>query len=488
MPLPNYLPSNNYIGSSGYSTYGGSGSPTLATIPTYQDPLDYGVYDTATGIVKSIKTGKPWTGKEPRTGNTYTNGVAATGTGQGVQVPGTNTFINPNDPAQRYKPVDIVKSPDISAGEQNLLKTFTDSAANSLKDFNDYLKNFKSDLSSARTAAGAATDIGPTVAALQSQQQDYSRALGQDVQQLTAANAADAAAQRGIVGEARGLLPRYDEAVNRIGDYQQQQMANLVAKKHAGMGLSSDEEAQLAAGVAAVRLPLEQAKIGQAYNVLSNYALPVQRDIAGNLRSQITQFQPMVQGQQFTTAHGVTMDIQALKSQVANMTYQQALAFMQAQGVPVQVQQAILSGQIGQLGQIAALEDASRYRGLQDILSPVLSQPVNYSVGPTGPMAPARVPNYLGGVPGGNQPVSVGAPGANYNPTGYDPTTGRYTFNAGGSQGAPNYTPTGYDPNTGQYYFNGQTGPNTTTDPLSANFSPTAPTMVSPIPDYSFAG
>jgi hypothetical protein len=405
------LPSLNYPGSSSSGALM-TGSQLGAGSP------DYPVYDTSSGRYISKNTGRAWTGKDPNSGRTFKNGMVDTSASDAglVQVPGSTKMINPNDPSQRYQAVDIVKSPTVAADTQTLLDTFKTQAADSLKGFDEYKKQYSAAAQSAFDAGKAATNIDPLAATLRQQQATYSSALTGAGQDYASLNAQDAAAQRAIVDQANAILPQYDAAAQAIGDRQLQAMQAQLSKYKMGSGtptsLGSNEERILARNVADVQLPLEQARIQRQYDLLQNLALPVQRDIYGHEVSRVASFNPQMAGQQYSSGQSTELQIQNLRNQVSGMSFQNATQYMQSLGVPWTVQQQILSGQAGTLGQLGQLEDQSRYRGLQDVLGVNVSQPQYYS-------------QSTGGYPGGQRnyspnyaTVPTGAPGSSTSGTG----------------------------------------------------------------------
>jgi len=170
---------------------------------------------------------------------------------------------------------------------------------------------------------------------------------------------------------------------------------------------------QLAAGAAAVSVPIEQAKIAQRYNVLSQYAMPVAQDIANRETSRVASFDPMVAAQQFQSGQATAQTIQQLAQVTANMSYDNAVKYMTSLSVPYEVQQKILTGQIGQLGGLAQLYGGSRYQGLQDLLGAAPTQSVYYNQGvPSYPGSSRYYPNpgpltVNGGLDAGNSPKQV---------------------------------------------------------------------------------
>jgi hypothetical protein len=248
----------------------------------------------------------------------------------------------------------------------------------------------------------------------------------------------NATAEQGIVTQAQNLLPQYDAAARAVADQQMAAVTRNLNKYKMGTGTpgssGTDEERVLADAAARVYAPFEQAKIDRAQQLLTGLALPVQQDITNRMTSALTQFNPQAQAAIWTSGRATEQDVQNLKQAVASMSYQQALQFMQALGVPVQVQQSILSGQLGQLGQLSTIESGAKYQGLQDILGIVPSQPVGYS------MAQPEVPNYppryypTAAAPAGSPGTAMGPPYVP-SPGSIDPLTGGFSYRP--TPGAP---------------------------------------------------
>lgn len=456
--MPDY-PFLNYPGSSGFGPIGtGFGRVYTAPPATDAGPPDYPVFDASTGKLISRKTGKQWMGAMPPGWVNPYGSAASADSARGVQVPYAppGTMINPNDPTQRYKPVDIVKSPDIAKGEEDLMKTFQDSASSALKDFGTYLSNFKNDLGAARTAAKAATDpatIAQDIATMRGDQAKYQTSLEGDVSQLAEINRANAAAEQGIVGQANAILPQYDAAAKAVADQQMDAVNRNFSRYKMGTGTPTsaggDEARILAAEAARVYAPFEQAKIDRQLNLLTGLALPVQRDITNRATAAVTGFNPQAQGEIFRSGMATERDVQNLRDQVAGMSYQQALQFMQAAQIPVNIMQQILSGQIGQLGALSDIRDRSRYTGLQDVLGVYPSQPIGFSNRMPGlPNYPSRYPNTGNTLNPGNAPLAVGPGGGG--PLGDIPGGIPYT-GLPGSIGARPFVPGGGGPNASTF-------------------------------------
>lgn len=434
--------------------YGPTSTASPATSPSLTaDQIDYPVFNLTKGGLVSMKTGQPWMGAMPSGWSNPAGGSTPTG---GVQVPyaPAGTTINPNNPAQRYSPVTIPKNPDIVAGEQNLMKTFQDSAANSLQDFSAYLKNFTSDLSGSRAAGASALDITPTVNALQGGQAQYAAGLTADQNQLSSLLGSNAAAEQGVVQQVQNTLPQYDAAAKAVADQQMAAVNQQLSRYKMGTGTpssgGSDEQRILADAAAKVYAPFEQAKIAEQQNILTGLALPVQQDITNRATAALTQFDPAAQAAIWSSGRATAQDVQSLKNAVATMSYQQAVQFMTALGVPAQVMQGILSGQIGQLGQLSQIEQGANYQGIQDRLGVYQSQPVGYSnatpgIPNYGVRSPTNSTNSL--APAATAPITIGPSGAPSTPfaSPYGPPAGTTSgLNPSGqpvynAPGLPNY-------------------------------------------------
>lgn len=449
-----YLPAKNYVGSSGYDASGNllTYSPT-ATKATRQD---YPVFDITSGKYVSVLTGQPYTGKDPWQGKSYSGGVLQT-TSTGTEATG--------DATKDYKGVNIEKSPALVEPTEDLLKTFKENAAASLKGFSDYLNDFKSDLSGARTKTAAATDITPTVTAATEQQKSYADELNAARQAYQDALNASAANQRNVVAQATDLLPSYDEATNTLRNLQLGAVQANLNRYKLGTGTPTSyggyETAMLAKAAAEAAAPFEMAKINQRYNILGQMALPVEQQLAGQRIAYAGGFLPSVAGAEYSSANALTQYIQSLKQAVANMSLQNATAYLTAAQVPDQIKQAVLSGQTRNLAEIASLYPSVYYQGLQYLPGASLSQPEYYSMATGGYPASSQVmptgtrtgtASLANGLYAANAPVQVGGapmgqdyynqPGIEYNPYAQDYTNAAgWEYNAD-LGGIPSYTPT----------------------------------------------
>jgi hypothetical protein len=385
-----FSPGRNYIGSSGYGTLPNGLYGNMPTTPNYnvQQPLEYAVYDVSQNKVVSNRTRKPFTGKDPRTGQSYVNGVASAASAESAQ---------PMDPNQRYRALDVVKAPDIASAQTDMMAAFKKTADASLKPFSEHLGNFNADLESARSAGKEATNIQPTVNALVGAQQKYAADLGSSNDSYQKALADAAAASRGIVKSADNTLPMYDAAANNLQNIAIANANRYASRYQLGSGTPSSPSSYMEAlrmqKVAEAAAPFEMAKIDRRFSNLSNYALPVEQQIAGQNINYVGNYLPGIAGSNYNSAVQTANAIQSLKNSVSGMSYDNAIRYMQALGIPSDLMQRVFSNQLGQLGQLAQLGEMSHYRGLEDTNPMSVSQPVYYNMGLPGyPKTPVRQP------------------------------------------------------------------------------------------------
>lgn len=321
-----------------------------------------------------------------------------------------------NDPASRYQSVNIDKNPDIESATSDLVKQFKTTADGALKDFSDYLGNFQSDVSSARNAGKVATDPTQTIASLTTANQNFQGNLNDANNRYQTALQTGQDTENNIVSQAQNNLGQFDTAAQNVADHEQQALQAQLSRYKLSSGtptsMGSDEQKILAQGVQNIQLPTQLAKIQQSYNVLGQYALPVARDVTGQNVQYAGSFLPNIAGSSFGANTSTANNIQNVKMQVANMSFDDATKYMQSLGIPWAVQSQILQGNVSALGGLNNLESGSRYQGLQDTLGVNVTQPQGYSF--AGGMPPTYNTSYpnVGRYSGGNGQTSTASTGA----------------------------------------------------------------------------
>jgi len=402
MPLNNL----NYPGSSGFSTRMPQGGDwTAANTP---DPSnEYPIFDPVTGKVKT-KAGGLFTGTY--NGYQYTNGQVT-----GQQVPFTqNTFVNPNDPTQRYKGENIPKGSPVAGAAANLESSFEQGMGTGLQDFGTYLNQAKSAAETAIGASKAAGDISGTTGALQGAQARYSAALSSADQRYQDQLLANAAAERGVVGQMQSDLPLYDQAQNNLENIALSNALGDVNRYAAGkntgganLGLGTDIANLATRNALTAAEPFELAKINQRYNILGNYALPVAQDIGRQGITYAGQFLPSIAGADFSSTQGTAQAIQSLKQAAAANDWNTVQQIMNLPGGLAAVRNAIYSGDTQLLSMFNQLYGQTNYQGLQDLLGSPVSQPAGYNMTLPGYPGSGRMPTA--GVPASSG-ISVNSP------------------------------------------------------------------------------
>lgn len=350
------------------------------------------VFNANLGMYVDSVNGAPYSGKDPTSGQQYVNGQPT-----GVPVPyGGGETINPNDPTQRYRATSIEKNPQVSAAAQTLADTLTKAATQSLQSFDEYKKNFTNSINRAQGLSNAATDIAPVSANLRGLQSRYSAALDDASSRYNDVVSNTAAAEKAIVQQGYDYLPLYDKAARDAANEElgllQRNIGRYKSASGTPMGLGSSEQQMLLGGARQILVPMEQAKVQQRYNILNQLALPTTLDIANRQTTKVGTFDPMVAAAQFQSGTATEQTIQQLATVASQMAYQDAIRYMQSLGVPEQLQQQIMAGNIQNAGALNSVFAGSRYQGLQDILGANITPSQNYAFRSDG--YPSGVPQY----------------------------------------------------------------------------------------------
>lgn len=440
-----FLPSKNFAGSSGYSASG----KRLATSVTPKqqsssDGLDYAVYDISSNKVVSLKTGQPYNGVDPRTGNTYSGGILQAAAGAANAPTG--------DPTKDYQAVQIEKSPEIASATQGLLAEFKKNAESSLANFNDYLKSYQTDIDAARQKSLAATDTSGTEAALGAAKQQYTAGLAASDEAYRRAMADTAARERAVVTGAVDDLTGYDDAVNRMQQIALNQVPAYMSRFKLRTGtptsLGSADVAEMTRQLTNAAAPFELAKINQRYAIRSGMELPVEQQLGNMGITYAGSYLPSIAGANYGADVNIAQYIQGLRQSVAGMSFQDANAYLTAAGVPDSIKQSIFGGYTQNLGAIAGLMPSAYYQGLNYVPGAQLSQPAYYNMGTGGyPTGLSTLPSGTSRFPTSGYTSPINQAGMQYDSNGLG-----YGF-IGGKAGGP--VTTIY---TGGYGANANTG------------------------------
>ena len=479
-----FLSSLNWPGSSGQGAWSPSGASGggVGSLTGTEDWGDGPVFDPITGKIHHARSGQLFTGTYG--GKAYTAGML---TGEPIPYSGGAT-ANPNDPNARYRATNIPKGSPAAAPAASLQASFDAGTAEGLKDFSSYLSTAKGQVPGAIAATARATDIGPTVSALTAAQGRYSGDLAASNQRYQQQLAANAAAERGVVGQANADLGLYDTAFNRAEALAQQAAGGVVSRYGAGkniraggavMGLGTDIGSLALSKSYEASLPYEMAKVNRRYGNLSEFNLPVARDIGAQGTAYAASYLPAVAAAEFSSSQGTTRSLQTLKEAAAAQDWQAVQQIMNLPGAAAAIRNAIYGGDLQLLSAFNQLYSQTNYQGLQDIMGTNLSQPQGFNMGNpalTG-SSPSGQPRY----PMGSQQTAgpVGAPVSRYPsqpyPASNDPTLQWPYVN-------PDGTPRDYSPV-------GNANPNMRYDPLLgtvAGGAEGAYEPFGPVPERSF--
>lgn len=365
-------------------------SPTTWWGPNWDDMGDFPSNQTTGGVPKGID---PVTGRiiNAETGQPI-SGMSGTGTGgaaDGVIVPYSGgQRINPNDPYQRYRAVNIVKTPEIESATQKMLKQFEAVGNSDVADFSKYLTDFKAQLDSAANRGNAALNLDPYIQAQRGYQSKYAQNLGGAAADYAALNAATGANSNRIIEEQKAMLPSYNTAQDALRDYNAKMLTAATVARY-GPNLSSGLGRELVRGYSQISVPLELAKIQQGYRV-SDAEKAAATEQANRETARIGSFNPMVAGQTYQSGHATEQDILNAQMQAANLGFEYPMRYLQGATEAYMAPQRLFSGRIGQLGALDQLYGSSRYQGLQDVLGTNVTPAQSYSF--VSPGYPERTP------------------------------------------------------------------------------------------------
>ena len=252
------------------------------------------VYNPTNNTYSNPSTGAPiWNAQT----NTFSNsgGQPFSGTYNGITyVNGQSQQQLANSPSV-YQALNITKSAPIASATGNLLNTFNQGANLNTGDFSNFLNEAQNATNAATTAFNNdqnAYNLSPLASTLNNLNTGY--AAGGNALNASFGNTGNALNQdysatlsnldtqeNADMAQANAMLGQYDTAANNIGNEQIQALQQNLDRYKLGSGtptsLSSGEEQALIQGVGNIELPLQQAEINQAYNVLNNTQIPLQQ-------------------------------------------------------------------------------------------------------------------------------------------------------------------------------------------------------------------
>ncbi len=369
--------SGGFVPSTVYNPSGNSYSATTAGNPSWN----------GSSWVSST-TGQPYSGTY--FGNTYVNG---------------QSYQQLANSPSSYTSLTIPKSPAIAGATSGLLGQFGNNLSLQNNNFSDFLSaannatnaattGFNNDINNAynlqplgNTLNTLNTNYAGNAGALNNSFNNEANTLNTDYSN-TVSNLGNQ--ENAAVSQAYGMLPAYNQAEQNIGTLEGNNLNSMISKYAAASGtptgLGSNEEQTLAKGLADINVPLQEAQIGQNYNILENLQVPLEQQQAQAQIGQLQNFSmPLAQTQynqgmntlntEYGQQYGTASQLQNLAIQIAGKPISEAVQYMQAMGVPAQVQQAILSGNVSNLAGLSGLWQGANYQGLQNNLGNNVASP-----------------------------------------------------------------------------------------------------------------
>lgn len=374
---------------------------------------DYSVYNTSTQQYESAKTGKPWHGK-------VVGGYAING--KFSSKPSPDMPPEPGAEPVQFTVTKTVKQPEIATATAGTLANQQKVATQTATGFQDFLNQAR------EINAQNKTQLAKDQAAF-----DTSKIESQ----LPAINADYRAGQEGVTSDIvtrnKDYAQQTQDLLNRLSDANKTYAANAqaVADQAYQKAMKRNSLYQLASGTptsasgaatnraikayADINTPLQRELADRAYSQLVNVERPFQRELYGNDMGVYNRESGLLSD--FANRDEATAKyLQNLKMQVAGMSRQQAMSYLNSLGVPLELGQRLISGDIANLSNLQRLDEASNYYTVQtpfdpSRLPPVQSFPLSY---PTRTDRPS-VPSFsTGGIPtanvGAQAPVGDSAP------------------------------------------------------------------------------
>lgn len=341
---------------------------------------DYSVFNTATQKYESAKTGQPWHG--PVVGGFAINGKFSTTPGPGM--------TDPNAP----KPVTFdvtktVKQPEIATATGNLLQSQQQQASQTGTSFNDFLKQAREINAQSRdqlTKDQAAFDTSKISAALPANDAAYKAAQDKITGDIAARNKTFADTTQSTLDRLTAENKAYESAAQAVAD---RAVANANKRNSlfqiaggtptSGSGAFSNRAIK---AYADINTPLQRELSDRRYSQIANIERPYQNQLYGNdlaLFGRESGLASDYAGRNENTAKF----LQNLQMQVAGMSRAQAQNYLTNLGMPLEIGQKIIAGDISNLAGIQRLDELANYYTVQtpfdaSRLPQVQSFPISY--------------------------------------------------------------------------------------------------------------
>lgn len=381
--------------------YPGSSSVAKARQIRYGDwtPEDYAIYNSQTKRYESSKTGNAWTGAIRGT-NAFANNGAWTDKDPG------GAENNPQLP--QFTTIKTEKQPGIATATGGLLDSFKKNATSTGTAFESFLSEARDVNAGAKAQLAkdkAAFDTSKLEGELPKINQNYRAAQTNLTGQMKASNEDYAKQTADTIARLSDENAKYESAARAAAD---KAIGNATARVNlyqltsgtptSGSGNLTNRYAR---AVTDIEVPLQRELSARRYGQIADIERPYARELYGQDQALLARESALTQD--FAVRDENTARyLSDLKMRVAGMARNQAQDYLRGLGLPFEMAQRILAGDISNLGGLQALDERANYYSVatpyQDSRLPMVSSPA-YS-------APSR--GYMGG--------GVGTPDASYIP------------------------------------------------------------------------
>lgn len=389
---------------------------------------DYAVFNTATQRYESAKSGTPWTGEIRGTSGGYASG------GKLSTAPAATTPTLP-----QFTVTQTQKQPGIATATGNLLQQQQAGAAQTASTFENFLNEARQVAAQGKQQLAtdqAAFDTSKLETQLPAINRTYETNQNNITGDMAARNKAYADETAATLARLNAENARYESAARGVAD---KAIANATARTNlyqltsgtptSGSGNLTNRYIRAAADI---ETPLQRELSARRYNQITDIERPYARELYGQDQSLLgrrSALESDYAGRQESTARYLS----DLKMRVAGMSRAMAQDYLRSLGLPIEIQQRIIAGDIANLSGIQALDERANFytvntpfdeSRLPQITTPSYSMPSRSYSGGGDPMLP-QVPRAVSYSP---DPAVAGAPSSG---TGaIDPRTGQYIPNA----------------------------------------------------------
>lgn len=364
---------------------------------------DYAVYNTQKQAYESAKTGNPWDGKV--VGGYAIGGKFSSTPGPGMGEPAAS-------PVQ-FTVTKTVKQPEVATATGNLLQNQQQVASQTATGFQDFLNQAREINAQNKIQLGkdqAAFDTSRIESQLPAIDAEYRTGQAGVTAGMVDRNKSYADATQGLLDRMTAENRAYEANAQAVADraFAQATKRNSLYQLSSGTPTSGSGNMSNRAirAYADINVPLQRELADRRYSQLVNIERPYMRELYGNDMGILNRESALLSdfaGRDEATAKY----LQNLKMQVAGMSRQQAQSYLASLGIPLELGQRLIAGDIANLSGIQRLDDAANFYTVQtpfddSRLPQIQSFPITYpsrSYLPSVPNLPS-VPYPAAAVPG----------------------------------------------------------------------------------------